>query len=72
MDKLDKPRIKLSGHDGNIFNLLSIARRRFRELNREAPEKEWLKKWQEMLDKVQSQKSYASALSVFDEYFVVE
>ncbi len=67
-----KPTIKIIGEDGNIFNLLAIAKKRFRELNREEPEAGWDKKWQEFLDGVESSKSYNEALVVFMEYFDVE
>jgi hypothetical protein len=67
-----KPTIKLLGEDGNIFNLLGIAKRRFRELNREDPDAGWNDKWEEFLNKVQESKDYSLALAVFMEYFEVE
>jgi hypothetical protein len=67
-----KPTIKLLGEDGNIFNLLGIAKRRFRELNREDPNAGWDDKWKEFLDKVQSSEDYSLALAVFMDYFDVE
>ena len=66
-----KPTIEIIGADGNIFNLLAIAKRRFRELNREEPEAEWNDTWLEFLDKVESSESYDEALVLFMDYFEI-
>jgi predicted AAA+ superfamily ATPase len=67
-----KPTLKIVGEDGNIFNLLAIARKKYRQLTREEPDTDWEEKWQLFLDEVQSSKSYDEALVVFMEYFEVE
>jgi hypothetical protein len=67
-----KPTLKILGEDGNIFNLLAIAKKRFRELNRDDPEAGWNDKWQDFLDDVQNSGSYDEALVVFMDYFDVE
>jgi hypothetical protein len=67
-----KPTLKIVGEDGNIFNLLAIARKKFRQLTREEPDTDWEEKWQLFLDEVQSSKSYDEALVVFMEYFEEE
>jgi len=67
-----KPTIKIIGEDGNIFNLLGIAKRKFRELDREEPDYGWEKKWREFLNRVESSENYDEALIVFMDYFNVE
>ncbi len=70
--KNEKPTLKIIGEDGNIFNLLAIARRRFRELNREDPDAGWMETWEEFVTGVESSESYDAALVVFMEYFDVQ
>ena len=67
-----KPPLKIIGEDGNVFNLIGIAKRKFRELNNEEPDYGWDKKWVEFLDRVESSKSYDEALQVFMDYFDIE
>ena len=66
-----KPTIKIIDENGNIFNLLAIAKRKFRELNEEEPEKGWNEKWLKFLNEVESSKDYDEALRVFMDYFDV-
>jgi len=56
---------KLTGEDGNIFNLIGIARRVLREAgqNNEATE---------MADRVAKSSSYSEALQIIMEYVEVE
>ena len=67
-----KPTIKIIEEDGNIFNLLTIAKKKFRSLQIKEPDKNWNRKWESFLDEVQSAESYDEALMVFDKYFVIE
>ena len=56
-----KPKCKLIGEDGNIFNLMGIASRTLKE----AGQKE---KAKEMFDRVTSSGSYLEALAIISEY----
>jgi len=67
-----KPKIKLIGENGNIYNLLMVARRRFRELARETDDKTYQQQWEELYDLVTSSESYDDALKHFMEFFDVE
>ncbi len=70
--KESKPTITILGEDGNIFNLLGIAKKRFSELNREEPNEDWSQKWEEFLTAVEASGSYDEALAVFMDYFDVQ
>lgn len=58
---MNKPKCKLIGEDGNIFNLMAIASRTLKkaELNKEA---------EEMIKRVTNSKSYIQALAIISEY----
>ncbi|SHI17723.1 hypothetical protein [Sporanaerobacter acetigenes] len=60
-----KPKCKLIGEDGNIFNLMVIASRTLREadMHKEAGE---------MIDRITKSKSYDEALAIIMEYVEVE
>jgi len=61
MEKKAKPKCKLIGEDGNIFNLWSIANRTLR--------KNGLKdECEEMGKRIQESKNYSEALMVINEY----
>lgn len=60
-----KPKCKLTGADGNIFNLIGLARKALREAGqRELGE--------EMTNRVYTSKSYDEALQIIMEYIEVE
>ena len=60
-----KPKCKLTGADGNIFNLMGLARKALREAGqRELGE--------EMTNRVYGAKSYDQALQIIMEYVEVE
>ena len=63
--KVTKPRCKLIGEDGNIFNLIGIAARALRKAG-------LADKTIEMSTRVMQSKSYEEALSVIMEYVEVE
>lgn len=56
-----KPKCKLIGEDGNIFNLMGIAARTLKEadMNDEA---------KEMMDRIMNSGSYLEALAIISEY----
>ena len=56
-----KPKCKLIGEDGNIFNLLGIASRVLKENHQDREEAE-------MKERVMSSSSYTEALSIILEY----
>lgn len=56
-----KPKCKLIGENGNIFNLMGIASRTLKEAGME-------KEAKEMFDKVTSSGSYLEALAIISEY----
>lgn len=60
-----KPRCKLIGEDGNIFNLLGIARRTLKRAGLSAQA-------QEMTERVTQSGSYHEALAVIMDYVEVE
>lgn len=60
-----KPKCKLIGEDGNIFNLLGIASR---TLKRENLKEEA----DEMVARVYDSKSYQEALAIIGEYVEIE
>ena len=59
--KTMKPRCKLIGEDGNIFNLMSIASKTLKEASMEEQAKE-------MVEKIYNSKSYIEALAIISEY----
>ena len=56
-----KPKCKLIGEDGNIFNLMGIAYKTLKEAGME-------EKSEEMIKRVTSSKSYLEALAIISEY----
>ena len=60
-----KPKCKLVGADGNIFNLIGIARKALREAGQR-------NKLDEMTNRVYEAKSYDEALKTIMEYVEVE
>lgn len=56
-----KPRCKLIGEDGNIFNLMGIAHKTLKEAGLKD-------KADEMIKRVTSSKSYLEALAIISEY----
>lgn len=60
-----KPKCKLVGQDGNIFNLMGIASRTLKEV-------ELKEKAAEMVDRITKSKSYDEALRIIMEYVEVE
>lgn len=59
-----KPRCKLIGEDGNIFNLLGIASKTLKEADLEDEA-------DEMASRVYKSKSYTEALGIISEYVEV-
>jgi len=62
---MDKPKCKLIGEDGNIFNLMGKASKALKKANQ--PEKA-----KEMVHKVTSSSSYDEALRIIMNYVSVE
>ena len=62
---MPKPKCKLIGEDGNIFNLMGIASRTLKKagLREEA---------EEMIKRIQNSGSYHEALGIIMEYLEVE
>lgn len=62
---MPKPKCKLIGEDGNIFNLMGIASRTLKKagLREEA---------EEMIERMQNSGSYHEALGIIMEYVEVE
>ncbi len=62
---MDKPKCKLIGQDGNIFNLMSIASRTLKSagLKEQA---------EEMIERISNSGSYHEALGIIMEYVEVE
>jgi hypothetical protein len=62
---MDKPKCKLIGQDGNIFNLMSIASRTLKSagLKEQA---------EEMIERISNSGSYHEALGIIMEYMEVE
>ncbi len=65
MSEFTKPRCKLIGKDGNIFNLLAIASRTLWENN-------LCDKADEMYQRATSSASYEEALCIIGEYVWIE
>lgn len=62
---MEKVKVKLIGEDGNIFNLVGIARK---ELIKQGFEEVALN----MTDEVYASKSYSEALSIMSKYIDIE
>lgn len=62
---MEKPTVKLSGQDGNVFNLIGICSKALRKAGQ--PDKA-----KEMSEKVFECDSYGSALQIMMEYCDVE
>lgn len=60
-----KPKCKLIGENGNIFNLMGIASRTLREADMH-------KEADEMVDRITKSQSYDEALAIIMEYVEVE
>ena len=60
-----KPKAKLIGENGNIFNLMALASRALKEAGMK-------EKADEMVEKITQSKSYDEALQVMMEYVEVE
>lgn len=60
-DTIKKPRAKVIGQDGNVFNLMAICR----DALRKAGKKEDAAK---LIERVTASKSYEEALSIMGEY----
>ena len=60
-----KPRCKLIGEDGNIFNLVGIASKALKKAGMAVEAKE-------MSEKVFSAKSYSESLNIIGEYVSIE
>lgn len=63
--KTMKPKCKLVGEDGNIFNLMGIASRTLKEAG-------FKEKADEMIQRITKSKSYDEALGIIMEYVEVE
>ena len=61
----NKPKCKLTGQDGNIFNLMAVVKKALVDAGQRD-------KVQPMIDEVTSSKSYDEALSKFFKYVDVE
>lgn len=62
--KVMKPKCKLIGEDGNIFNLMSIASKNLKETGMEEEAKE-------MIERIINSRSYIEALAIISEYVEV-
>ena len=58
---MNKPKCKLIGEDGNIFNLMGIASNTLKEAG-------LIEEAKEMVEKVTSSGSYLEALAIISEY----
>jgi hypothetical protein len=58
---MNKPKCKLIGEDGNIFNLMGIASRTLKEASMK-------EKAKEMCDKIEACHSYGEALNIIGDY----
>lgn len=59
-----KPKCKLIGEDGNIFNLMSIASKTLKETGMEEEARE-------MIERIINSRSYIEALAIISEYVEV-
>ncbi len=62
--KVMKPKCKLIGENGNIFNLMSIASKTLKETGMEEEAKE-------MIERIINSRSYIEALAIISEYVEV-
>lgn len=62
--KVMKPKCKLIGEDGNIFNLMSIASKTLKETGMEEEAKE-------MIERIINSRSYIEALAIISEYIEI-
>ena len=62
---MTKPKCKLNGEDGNIFNLMGIASRTLKRAGLEEEAKE-------MVDRIFKSESYDRALQIIMDYVEVE
>jgi hypothetical protein len=62
--KVMKPKCKLIGEDGNIFNLMSIASKTLKETGMEEEARE-------MIERIINSRSYIEALAIISEYVEV-
>lgn len=60
-----KPKVQLSGQDGNVFNIIGIVRRKLIEVGRE-------QEAEEMVKKAHESKSYDEVLQLFWDYVDIE
>jgi hypothetical protein len=65
MENEKKPKVKLVGENGNVFNLMGICSRALKNAGQS-------EKAKEMCKKITSSKSYNEALSIMMEYCEVE
>lgn len=62
---MNKPKCKLIGENGNVFNLMSICKKALLKANMK-------KEYEEMADKIYKAKSYDEALYIMSEYVDIE
>lgn len=60
-----KPRCKLVGENGNIFNLMGIASRTLKRAG-------LIEEAEEMVDRISKSQSYLQALAIISEYVDIE
>jgi len=61
MDAQRKPKVKLSGTDGNVFALLGLCRKALKKAGQES-------KATEMSERVFKAESYSQAISIMSDY----
>ena len=59
MDRIEKPNAKMVGEDGNVFNLIAIARKSLHL---------YPSAFNEMWERIQKAKNYSESLAIMDEY----
>jgi len=62
---MKKPKVRLVGEDGNIFNLMGITAKALKKAGLEKEKKE-------MMDKIIRARSYNEALQIIEKYVEVE
>ena len=65
MKEEDRPVAVFSDQNGNVFNLIGIARRALKEAG-------YREEAEEMTEKIQKSRSYDEALAIMNEYVDVE
>lgn len=60
-DAVKKPKAKVIGKDGNVFNIIAICSKALKDVNREEDAKK-------MVSRVYASKSYYEALAIMQEY----